>query len=136
MATLRNTFPKSLRIKNAQAIDTLFKKGRKRSNHPLSAHGIRREDNAPARIAISIGRACGNAVQRNEIKRKIREAFRLMQHDVPPGSDYLLVVRPHKVLEMMQYQDRLRQLLRGDTVKLADSDAKPHVPRRGKGGGK
>ena len=128
---LRNTFPRSLKIKSRTTIDTLYKQGRKRSNHPLVAHGVRREDNKPARIAISIGKACGNAPTRNTIKRKIREAFRLMQHEVPHGSDYLLVVRPHKIMPMLAYQLRLRQLLRGDTVKLEAAPATV-PPRRGK----
>jgi ribonuclease P protein component len=129
---LRFTFPRSLKIKSRTTIETLYKQGRKRSHHPLVAHGVRREDNKPARIAISIGKACGNSPQRNTIKRKLREAFRLIQHEVPPGSDYLLVVRPHKIMDMQAYQSRLRQLLRGDTIKLEAAPATV-PPRRGKG---
>lgn len=44
------------------------------------------------RLGISIGKACGSAVQRNRIKRLFRESFRLIQNDIKPGFDYLFII--------------------------------------------
>jgi ribonuclease P protein component len=52
-------------------------------------------------------------VQRNLIKRRLREAFRLCQYDLPPGFDHLIVVRPHVPLTMAGYQAKLRHLMMG-----------------------
>lgn len=72
---------------------------------------VKRNDRAPSRLAISITRRCGSAVTRNAIRRRIREAFRLMQHDVAPGLDILLVVQMHTKLEVKEYAERLRNLI-------------------------
>ena len=109
----RYRFTREQKIKSKLLITTLYKTGKKRAHHPLVCHTLRRDDNRPARLAISIGRPCGNSPERNTIKRKLREAYRLMQHELPPGVDFLLVVRPHKILPMQAYQDKLRQLVGG-----------------------
>ncbi len=55
----------------------------------------------------------GGAVRRNRIKRLLREAFRLMQHDWPRGFDVVIAVRPHEPLRLAEYQRLLSRALRG-----------------------
>lgn len=59
------------------------------------------------RLGLSVGRAVGNAVQRHRVKRLLREAFRLTQHDLPQGYDVVIVVRPHRCLTLTDYRDLL-----------------------------
>ena len=62
------------------------------------------------RLGTSLSRKVGNSVRRHRIKRLLREAFRLGQHELPSGYDYLIVVRPHAPLELAEYQRMLSEL--------------------------
>jgi ribonuclease P protein component len=47
-----------------------------------------------ARLGVSVGKSCGNAVVRNRLKRLLREAFRQSQDVIPAGFDYFLMISP------------------------------------------
>ena len=44
-------------------------------------------------FAISAGRIVGNAVQRNKVKRMVREALRSLLGHIEPGWDVLVMTR-------------------------------------------
>lgn len=52
------------------------------------------EDPAAPRFGFSVPKAVGGAVERNKIKRQLREVWQARLERVPPGNDYVLIVRP------------------------------------------
>lgn len=78
---------------------------------------VRPNGRATPRLGLSVPRRVGTAPRRNRVKRLLREAFRLMQHDWPGdrGYDLVVVVRPHEPLILAEYQ----RILSAAMVKLA-----------------
>jgi ribonuclease P protein component len=53
-----------------------------------------RSDQAPARVGFTVSRKVGNAVERNRVRRRLREVVRLQSRQaLRPGHDYVLVGR-------------------------------------------
>ena len=53
-----------------------------------------RRDDGPARVGFTVSKKAGNAVERNRIRRRLREIVRrACDHAARPGRDYVLIGR-------------------------------------------
>jgi ribonuclease P protein component len=59
------------------------------------------------RLGLSVSRRHGNAVARNRIKRLLREAFRLNQHQLPAGLDLVVIPQQGGGLTLRSARDSL-----------------------------
>jgi ribonuclease P protein component len=55
---------------------------------------FRRTEGGPARVGFAVPRKVGGAVERNRVKRRLREAVARNQGLLHEGTDYVLVARP------------------------------------------
>jgi ribonuclease P protein component len=101
-----NAFPKSHHLRLPREFDTVYAAKTRESRGPLTVYALPNDLGHP-RLGMSVSRKVGIAVRRNRIRRLLREAFRLMQHDFPRGYDLVIVVRPHEPLILADYQKAL-----------------------------
>jgi ribonuclease P protein component len=89
----RYRFTHAHRLHGAPAFSAVFAARARKVVGPLVVHAKPNDLHHP-RLGLSVPRRVGNAVVRNRIKRLLREAFRLLQHDFPHGYDVVVAVRP------------------------------------------
>src|SRR5690606_6192222 len=102
----RATFPPSHRLSGRLQFARVFEAKVRQSRGPLTIYACPNSLDHP-RIGISISRRVGTAPQRNRIKRRLREAYRLQRHDLPGGYDLVIVVRPHRAMPLERYSQAL-----------------------------
>jgi ribonuclease P protein component len=62
--------------------------------HPLLVLYQAPNDLPLARVGITVSGRVGNAIVRNRVKRRLREALRLRLSQLPSGQDLVVVARP------------------------------------------
>jgi ribonuclease P protein component len=84
------------RLSRSRDFDAVYRKGRSVSTRYLTLHVFPRDDDpdGPPRLGLAVPKAVGNAVERNRVKRRLRETWREVASEVPPGRDYVLAARP------------------------------------------
>jgi ribonuclease P protein component len=63
-------------------------------SHPLLQARIRWTGLETTRFGLATGRRLGTAVVRNRVRRRLREALRVMAPSFQPGWDVLIIARP------------------------------------------
>ncbi len=104
--THRFLFRHRQRLHGRQQFADVFEARLRKNAGPITACG-KPNGQSYCRLGLSVPRRVGGAVARNRVKRLLREAFRLSQHDWPTGYDIVVVVRPHKLAALAEYQQML-----------------------------
>ena len=71
-----------------------MRSGRSHAGRELVLYVFPRGGEEPARLGLSVSRKVGGAVERNTVKRMLREAFAQLQERFPRGTDVVVIARP------------------------------------------
>ena len=109
------------RLTRSRDFDAVYRRGRSAANRHLVVYAFERpaDELTPgegARLGLSVSRKVGGAVERNRVKRVLREQFALAGGILPDGTDVVVIARPG-VAEYEEERggpalgERLRELL-------------------------
>jgi len=77
---------------NSEQVKATFREGTRGSGE--HAVVVVRPNGLPARrISVTVGRRFGNAVRRNRLRRRLREAARELEAELPMGIDIMCLPR-------------------------------------------
>jgi ribonuclease P protein component len=117
-------FPRSGRLLRHADFERVYKQGRRHFSASMTVFYLQRErvsTDAPAkdvasglRVGFTVGRALGGAVQRNRMKRRLREAVRLTRSEAGPDAD--VVINPKKSLLTVDFAAVVNEVARAFVV--------------------
>ena len=85
-----------VRLSRSADFERVFRQGRSHAGRELVLYVFPRGDGAEVdgpRLGLSVSRKVGGAVQRNRVKRLLREAFELEGGRLPTDTDAVVVAR-------------------------------------------
>jgi ribonuclease P protein component len=88
--------PKRRRLSRSGEFDRVYRDGSSYATRYVVLYTFPRknEEREEVRLGVSVSRKVGGAVERNRVKRTLREAFWALTEQLPPRHDFVIVARP------------------------------------------
>jgi ribonuclease P protein component len=91
---MRPRTPSRGRLSRSAEFERVYRQGRSTANRQLVLYAFPNASAQRPRLGLSVSRKVGGAVERNRVKRLLREAFARVEHELRPGQDIVVVARP------------------------------------------
>jgi ribonuclease P protein component len=82
------------RLSRSAEFERVYRESRSHGNRYLVLYSFPREDDNGVRLGLTVPRKVGGAVDRNRVKRLLREAFDVEGTGVPANHDVVIKARP------------------------------------------
>lgn len=82
------------RLSRSAEFERVYRESRSHGNRYLVLYAFPRQDEDGVRLGLTVPRKVGGAVDRNRVKRLLREAFDVEGTGVPPNHDVVIKARP------------------------------------------
>lgn len=91
---MRSRAPARGRLSRSAEFEHVYRQGRSTANRYLVLYTFPNAATGRTRLGLSVSRKVGGAVQRNKIKRLLREAYASAEGGLSMGHDMVVVARP------------------------------------------
>jgi ribonuclease P protein component len=82
------------RLSRSAEFERVYRQGRSVANRHLVLYTFPNTATERPRLGLSVSRKVGGAVERNKVKRLLREAFSHAENELLSGQDVVVVARP------------------------------------------
>ena len=82
------------RLSRSAEFERVYRHGRSSATRHFVVYVFERPTGGTSRLGLSVSRKVGGAVERNHVKRLLREAFAAVADEIGPGHDLVVVARP------------------------------------------
>jgi len=118
------------RLSRSAEFERVYRQGRSVGSRHLVVYAFANAEAARPRLGLSVSRKVGGAVERNRVKRLLREAFAHSEPAIDGGQDVVIVARP-EVLALAEreglagVESALRDLLERAGLRAEAEDVGP-----------
>jgi ribonuclease P protein component len=83
------------KLKRNADFGRVYRRGRYYAGRFVVLHTLPNRSCGPARVGFTVSRRIGGAVQRNRVKRRLREVMRTLDAEMRTGVDLVLTAKPN-----------------------------------------
>lgn len=106
----RARFTASMRLLRHADFERVYKQGRRHQAAHMTVFYLMRQQAGGLRVGFTVGKVLGGAVERNRMKRRLREAVRLGWPAVVVPVD--VVINPRKSVLKVEFSELCREVSR------------------------
>jgi ribonuclease P protein component len=124
------------RLSRSAEFDRVYRQGRATANRHLVLYSFPNASVDRPRLGLSVSRKVGGAVERNKVKRLLREAFADLERELSAGHDLVVVARPEALglserEGLVGVEGSLAELLQRAGLRAARGGGEAEVAREG-----
>jgi ribonuclease P protein component len=115
-------YPRPMRLLRHADFEKVYKLGRRHFSSHMTVFYLERDEGSGVRVGFTVGKVLGGAVDRNRMKRRLRELVRLRRPKVAIPVD--VVINPKKTLLRAQFEELLQEVSRAFDAIAAKTSAR------------
>lgn len=102
---------KAYRVKSEKDFQKVFQNGKSKANRQFVVYKLPKKGQKHFRVGISVGKKIGNAVARNQVKRRMRHALMELEKEYNFVQEFDIIIIARKPVQYMEFSEIKSALL-------------------------